>query len=424
MAGMHALHKILAAHSQPRRDTVTPGEYLQLVPDVFAFGISYNAEEADKFEATLNELGVKEFPLRERIFAFQDHGAPAPSPAFAAGQKRWREVIQSRGVAISDPGAGISHLQMTEGGIVGPGTLLALRDSHTPTSGAVGAFAASVAGGLLTLFALGRYFLDVPKVSLIRLNGSLRKGVYARDVALMVNGKLGQRGALGQALEFAGSYVSSLPMDMRFTLTNTSTEVGAMTGYIQPDPITLDWCGPRAKRPMSVHETDAGFQYEAVHAFDVSALEPVVAAPHAPDNIKPLAAVEGTPINQAYLGSCANGRLEDLAAAAEIVKGRKVHPDVRFIVTPASREVMNAAIRAGYIEILNDANAIVTSANCGACPGLHGGVLAPGDVAIACNTRNFEGRMGPNASIYLASPATVAASALEGRITHPNKYLR
>ena len=423
MAGMHALHKILAAHSIPQCTAVTPGEYLQLVPDVFAFGISYNAEEADKFDATLNELGVKDFPLRERIFAFQDHGAPAPSPAFAAGQKRWREVISARGVAITDPGAGISHLQMTEGGLVGPGTLLALRDSHTPTSGAVGAFAASVAGGLLTLFALGRYILDVPRVALVKLDGSLRKGVYARDVALMVNGKLGQRGALGQAIEFGGSYVRSLPMDMRFTLTNTSTEVGAMTGYIQPDQITLDWCGPRAKRPMVVHETDADFQYETVHEFDVSSLEPQVAAPHAPDNVKPLAVVEGTHINQAFLGSCANGRLEDLAIAAAVVKGKKVHPDVRFVVTPGSREVMNAAIRAGYIETLNDANAIVTNANCGMCPGLHGGVLAPGDVAIACNTRNFEGRMGPNDSVYLASPASVAASALEGRITSALKYL-
>ena len=312
---------------------------------------------------------------------------------------------------------------MAEGGLVGPGTLLALRDSHTPTSGAMGAFAASVAGGLLMLFALGRYVLDVPKVTLIKLNGTPKKGVYARDVALMVNGKLGQRGALGQAIEFGGSYVQSLPMDMRFTLTNTSTEVGAMTGYIQPDNITLDWCGPRAKRPMVVHETDANFQYEHVHEFDVSALEPQVAAPHAPDNVKPLEAVEGTPINQAFLGSCANGRLEDLAAAAAIVKGKKVHPDVRFIVTPASREIFNAAIRAGYIETLNEANAIVTNANCGACPGLHGGVLAPGDVAIACNTRNFEGRMGPNASIYLASPAAVAASALEGKIVNPAKYL-
>jgi homoaconitase/3-isopropylmalate dehydratase large subunit len=212
-------------------------------------------------------------------------------------------------------------------------------------------------------------------------------------------------------------------MDMRFTLCNTATEVGAMASYIQPDRITLDWAEPRATRPIKVYETDSDFEYEKVWELDVSELEPQVAAPHAPDNVKALDEVVGTQINQAYLGSCASGRLEDIAAAAAVVRGRKVHPDVRFIVTPGSREVLNAAIRLGYIEALNDANAIVTNANCGACPGLHGGVLAPGDVAIACNTRNFQGRMGQGAEIYLASPATVAASALEGRITNPLKYM-
>ncbi len=423
MAGLHALQKILGAHAHPQRTAVTPGEYLEIEPDVFAFGISYNAEEAARFEADLAELGVRDFPLRERIFAFQDHGSPAPTPAFAAGQKRWREVFRSRGIPVTDPGAGISHLIMTEQGVVVPGSVVALRDSHTPTMGAVGAFAASLAGGLLSLFAIGRYWLDVPRVTLVKIDGKLRQGVFARDVALHINGRLGQRGALGLAVEFGGSYVRDLSMDMRFTLCNTGTEVGAMASYVQPDRITLDWVTPRAKKPFQVYETDADFAYDAMHEIGVSDLEPQVAAPHAPDNVKPLAEVEGRHINQAYLGSCASGRLEDIAEAARVVKGRQVHPDVRFIVTPGSREVLNAAIRLGYIETLNDAHAIVTNANCGACPGLHGGVLAPGDVAIACNTRNFEGRMGPHAEIYLASPATVAASALDGRITDPRKYL-
>ena len=312
---------------------------------------------------------------------------------------------------------------MTERGIVVPGTVVALRDSHTPTMGAVGAFAASLAGGMLSIFAIGRYWIDVPRVTLIKIEGTLKKGVFGRDVALHINGRLGQRGALGRAVEFGGSYVRTLSMDMRFTLCNTGTEVGAMASYIQPDQITLDWVQPKTKKPFQVYETDADFVYDDVHEIDVSNLEAQVAAPHAPDNVKPLTEVEGRAINQAYLGSCASGRLEDIAAAAQIMKGRQVHPDVRFIVTPGSREVLNAAIRLGYIETLNDAHAIVTNANCGACPGLHGGVLAPGDVAIACNTRNFEGRMGPGAQIYLGSPATVAASALDGCITNPLKYL-
>jgi 3-isopropylmalate/(R)-2-methylmalate dehydratase large subunit len=225
-------------------------------------------------------------------------------------------------------------------------------------------------------------------------------------------------------VEFAGSYVGQLSMDMRFTLCNMGTEIGAMASYVQPDDITLSWVKERTTRPFQVSETDAGFDYADTYEFDVSSLEPQVAAPHAPDNVKPLSEVEGRHIDQAYLGSCASGRLEDIAAAAAVMRGHKVHPDVRFIVTAGSREVLKAATRLGYIGVLHEANAIVTSANCGACPGLHGGILAPGEVAIACNTRNFPGRMGPNAEIYLASPASVAASAIEGRITSPLKYLQ
>jgi len=424
MPAMHALHKIMMAHAHPRPDSVVPGQFLELEPDVFAVQVGTNPEETDRLEADLAELGVKELPLRDRIFPFIDHGAPAPTTGIATGQKRWRDFYRSRGIPVADPGAGISHLLLTESGRVGPGDVIALRDSHTPTMGAVGAFAASLAGGTLSLFALGRYWMDVPRVILFRLEGKLKKGVFGRDVALHINGRLGQRGALGRAAEFAGSYVAQASMDMRFTLCNMGTEMGAMCSYVQPDDITLSWVKSRRTRPMTLHETDTGFAYDAEHVFDLSKLEPQVAAPHAPDNVKLLAEVEGRPIDQAFLGSCASGRLEDIAAAAAVLKGRKVHPDVRFIVTPGSREVLKAASAAGYIDILNEANAIVTNANCGACPGLHGGMLAPGEVAIACNTRNFPGRMGPNADIYLASPASVAASAVAGRIASPVSYFQ
>lgn len=424
MAGLHALHKILMAHAHPQPSTVVPGEFLQIEPDVFAVQVATNAEEVDRLAADLRDLGVRDLPLKQKIFPFIDHGAPAPTSAIAAGQKRWRDFFRSHGIAVADPGAGISHLIMTEQGVVVPGSVVALRDSHTPTMGAVGAFAASLAGGTLSLFAIGRYWLDVPSVALLRIEGRLRKGVFGRDVALHVNGRMGQRGALGRAVEFAGSYVEHLSMDMRFTLCNMGTEMGAMASYVQPDDITLTWVKERTARPFQVFSSDAEFDYADTYEFDVSNLEPQVAAPNAPDNVKPLSEVEGRHIDQAYLGSCASGRLEDIAAAAAVMRGHKVHPDVRFIVTPGSREVLKAATRLGYIDVLHEANAIVTSANCGACPGLHGGILAPGEVAIACNTRNFPGRMGPNAEIYLASPASVAASAIEGRITSPLKYLQ
>jgi 3-isopropylmalate/(R)-2-methylmalate dehydratase large subunit len=289
--------------------------------------------------------------------------------------------------------------------------------------GAVGCFAASSGDAKMSLLAIGRYWMDVPSVILIKMEGQLKKGVFCRDVALHVNGQIRQRGALGCAVEFTGSFVQQLGMDMRFTLCNMGTELGAMTSYIQPDEVTLAWVNPRAKKPFKVYETDAGYQYDKVYEFDVSALDPQVAVPHASDNVKPLKEVEGQHIDQAYLGSCASGRLEDIAAAAAVLKGRKVHPDVRFIVTPGSREALKAATRLGYIEILHEANAIVTSASCGACTGVAGGILAPGEIAISCNTRNHEGRMGAKAQIFLASPASVAASAIEGRIVSPLKYL-
>jgi 3-isopropylmalate/(R)-2-methylmalate dehydratase large subunit len=305
---------------------------------------------------------------------------------------------------------------LCEEGVVRPGMLAIAIDSHAPTMGAIGLYACSLGGGRLTLYAIGRYVMQVPHVTLVRVSGHLKPGVLGRDASLYVNGRLGQRGAYNQAVEFAGPFIDALSMDMRFTFANMGTEMGAVTSYIQPDARTLEWVNERTAEPFTVYETDTDFEYAAVHEVDVSDIEPQIAVPHAPDDVKPVSAVAGRRIDQAYIGSCASGRLEDLAEAARVLKGRKVHPDVRLIVTPGSREVLKAATVLGYVQTLHEANAIVTSANCGACPGLHGGILAPGDVAITSITRNFEGRMGPGAEIYLASPATVAASAIEGRI--------
>ena len=421
---MHALHKILAEHARPRRSAVTPGEFLEIEPDVFGVIVAINAIEVKRLAEDLEELGVDELPLKERIYAVSDHAGPTPSVALAAAHQAWRSFFKSRGIRIFDAGAGISHLVLVEQGIVRPGSVAIAIDSHAATMGAVGCYATSLGGGRLTLYAIGRYWIEVPKVTLVKLTGTMGEGVLGRDVALHVNGTLGQRGAYGNAVEFAGPYVDALGMDMRFTLANMGTELGAVTSYIQPDAKTLDWVHGRAQGPFTVYETDADFEYDATYEIDVSGIEPQIAVPHAPDNVKPVKEVAGRAIDQAYLGSCASGRLEDLAAAAAILKGRKVHPDVRFIVTPGSREVLLAATRLGYIEVFHEANAIVTNANCGACPGLHGGILAPGEVAITSITRNFEGRMGPGAEIYLASPATVAASAIEGRIASPLAYLQ
>ena len=420
---MHALHKILAEHARPQRSTVAPGEFLEIEPDVFGVIVALNATEAKLLAADLEELGVRTLPLRDRIYAVSDHAGPTPTIALAAAHKQWRDFFKAHGIRIFDAGAGVSHLVLVEEGIVLPGSVAIAIDSHAATMGAVGGYATSLGGGRLTLYALGRYWIEVPKVTLVRITGAMRRGVLGRDVSLYVNGQLGQRGAYGNAVEFAGPYVDALSMDMRFTLANMGTEMGAVTSYIQHDARTRAWVEKRTGKPYRVFETDPDFAYDSVHEIDISQIEPQIAVPHAPDDVKPVAEVAGRHIDQAYLGSCASGRLEDLAAAAAILKGRKVHPDVRFIVTPGSREVLVEATKLGYITTFHEANAIVTNANCGACPGLHGGILAPGDVAITSITRNFEGRMGPGGEIYLASPATVAASAIEGRIAIPLDYL-
>ena len=423
MAGMHALHKILANVSRPQRKSVAPGEFLEIEPDVFGVILGVNGAEATRMTADLAELGITKLPIGERIVAVADHASPAPTVAIAGSQKLWRDFFRSHGIRTFDGGAGVSHLVLCEEGVVRPGMLGIAIDSHAPTMGAIGMYATSLGGGRLTLYALGRYVIQAPKVTLVRISGKLNPKLSGRDASLYVNGKLGQRGAYNNAVEFAGPFIDQLSMDMRFTFTNMGTEMGAVTSYIQPDKTTLDWVDKHGDKPYTVYETDPDFKYDSVHEVDVTGIEPQIAVPHAPDDVKAVSEVAGRKVDQAYIGSCASGRLEDLAAAAHVLKGRKVHPDVRLIVTPGSRGVLIAATALGYIQTLHEANAIVTSSNCGACPGLHGGILAPGDVAITSITRNFEGRMGPGGEIYLASPATVAASAIEGRIANPLQYM-
>jgi homoaconitate hydratase family protein len=423
MAGMHALHKILANVARPQKKTATPGEFLEIEPDIFGVIVGVNGSEAKRMDAELEELGIKDIPLKNRIVAVADHASPAPTVAIAQSQKLWRDFFRKHGIRAFDGGAGVSHLVLCEEGVVRPGMLAIAIDSHAPTMGAIGMYAGSLGGGRLTLYAIGRYVIQVPKVTLVRVTGKLKPGVLGRDASLYVNGKLGQRGAYNNAVEFTGSFIEALSMDMRFTFANMGTEMGAVTSYIQPDKTTLDWVNKRGGAAYTVYETDPDFKYDSVHEVDISNIGPQIAVPHAPDDVKPVAEVAGRRVDQAYIGSCASGRLEDMAEAARVLKGRKVHPDVRLIVTPGSREVLKAATAAGYIQTMHEANAIVTSSNCGACPGLHGGILGPGDVAITSITRNFEGRMGPGGEIYLASPATVAASAIEGKIANPLAYL-
>ena len=259
MAGMHALHKILANRARPQRSTVEPGEFLEVEPDVFGVIVGVNGSEAKRMTADLEELGIKDIPLKSRIYAVADHASPAPTVAIAASQKLWRDFFKTHGIRTFDGGAGVSHLVLCEEGLVRPGMMAIAIDSHAPTMGAIGMFAGSLGGGRLTLYAIGRYVIEVPKVTLVRVTGKLRPGVLGRDASLYVNGQLGQRGAYNNAVEFAGSFIDTLSMDMRFTFANMGTEMGAVTSYIQPDRITLDWVNQRGNPDYTVYETDPDF---------------------------------------------------------------------------------------------------------------------------------------------------------------------
>ncbi|RLI04315.1 3-isopropylmalate dehydratase large subunit, partial [Candidatus Bathyarchaeota archaeon] len=291
--------------------------------------------------------------------------------------------------------------------------------------GALGAFATGIGSTeMAAVFATGEIWLRVPSTIRINATGSFKKHVTPKDLILYVIGKIGAAGATYKAVEFTGSTISQISISGRMTLCNMTVEMGAKTGLINPDEETFNYVKSRARRPFRALKSDPNAKYEKTLEVDVDRLEPQIACPHSVDNVKPVKSVEGTEINQAFLGSCTNGRLEDLKAAAEILKGKKISRGVRMIVTPASQEVYLQALKNGFLEIFVKAGALVTNPTCGACFGGHMGLLAPGEVCVSSSNRNFVGRMGsPEAEIYLASPVTVAASALAGKIVDPVAYL-
>jgi homoaconitate hydratase family protein len=298
-------------------------------------------------------------------------------------------------------------------------------DSHTTTYGAFGAFAAGV-GRTETaiLWATDEIWLRVPETLRIEFRGRMPAGVYAKDAILKILGDHGADRANYEAVEFSGPAAGDFSLASRMVLCNMAAEMGAKNGYFEPDDQTIAWLKDRARGSYEILKSDPDAAYEAVLKYDLSALEPQIACPHSVDNVKPVSAVAGRPFHQALIGTCTNGRLEDLEVAARIFKGRKVHPKIRALVLPASREVYLEAVRKGLIEIFLEANCVLINPGCGPCLGAHEGILAPGEVVVGTSNRNFKGRMGGRDSeIYLASPATVAASAVEGKITDPRTYL-
>ncbi len=349
-----------------------------------------------------------------RVFLVIDHAAPAPNETVANLHRLMRDFAREMGCRLYDIGEGICHQLMIENGHVRPGDLFLGADSHSPTYGAVNAFGVGVGStDLAAAMRTGKTWLKVPKTIQISLHGALRPGVTAKDVILRLLRELRADGANYQAIEFTGETVQAMSLAGRITLANMTAEMGAKTGLVDPTGLSLDY-------PFVPVYPDPDAEYSRRLTMDVSTLEPQVARPHAPDNVVPIASVKGTPVHYAFIGSCTNTRLEDLAAAAAVLRGRRVAPGVRLVIAPASRRVFEAALQQEIVQTLSAAGAVFIPAGCGPCVGSHLGVPGDGEVVISSTNRNFRGRMGnPRAEIYLASPAVVAASALVGYIADP-----
>lgn len=372
------------------------------------------------------ELNTTKLLAADRTYFFIDHSAPAPHVSAAAVHKEMRRFSKKYGIRLYDVGNGICHQVVIDEGIAKPGAVIMGADSHTPTIGALGLFALGVGSTDAAIaIAYGKQWIRVPPTIKVTLTGKHGVGVMSKDIILSMIGELGTDGMIGKAVEFHGDSLRYLSMDARFTLTNMCTEMSAETAIIPIDNIAKQWLESRGigyLRHIDYNPSATQFMDEII--FEVNKIEPVVAAPPDVDNVITVGEAENIEVDQVFIGSCTNGRLEDIEVVAKILRNRRIHKNVRCIVSPASRRVYMEALRSGYIQMIAEAGCIIAPPTCGPCVGAHMGLLAEGEVAVATTNRNFPGRMGHKGSkVYLASPATAAASALKGRITDPRKYL-
>ncbi len=382
--------------------------------------VAMSHENADVVLRAFKEIGVEKVWDPERIVILFDHRIPAESEKTAATHQRIRAFVKEQHIKhFYDLREGICHQVLPENGHSRPGDVMVGTDSHTTTHGAFGTFASGIgATEMAGVWATGELWFMVPESMRIKVTGMFPKYVSAKDLILHIIGKLGAAGADYKAVEFFGETISNMSIASRMVLTNLSMEMGAKVAIVVPDEKTITYVVQRTNHEFTTLLPDPDAEYAQEIHIDVTDLKSMVACPHAVDNVKPVSEVAGKRINQALIGSCTNGRLEDLAVAAEILHAEKVHPEVRLLVIPASRQVYLAAIEKGYIETFIKAGALVLNPGCGPCLGAHQGLMAPGEVCISTTNRNFKGRMGSSESfVYLASPATVAQSAITGEIT-------
>lgn len=373
----------------------------------------------------LEKLKIRKIPFPERVILCIDHASPSPRFELSEAHQKIREFAEKNGLRISDVGEGICHQRLIED-FVKPGQVVIGADSHTCTSGALCALATGMGSTDIAIgLASGKVWLKVPESLKINMAGNLAAGVFSKDIILYLIGKIGSEGANYKSLEFSGETIENMVMSERFTLSNMSVECGAKTGLLASDEITRKYLKKMGRaKDFTQIKADLDASYEKTIHIKVDNLEPMVACPHQVDQVKKIGEIEGEKIDQVFIGTCTNGRYEDLETAAKIIKGKKHHPETKLIIAPASKKVYLEALKKGLLEIFLDSGAAILSPGCGPCVGIHQGVLADGEVCLSTANRNFQGRMGnPKSFIYLSSPATAAASAIYGKITDPRIFL-
>lgn len=416
---MHAIEKILARAAGKK--SVSTGEIVTAGVDV--------AEVNDLYLQVVTSFyqlgGTKVKKPEATTFVF-DHYAPAPTIKAANNHRAMREFCAAQGIdKLFDVGRGVCHQALIEDGLVAPGAIVVETDSHTTTLGALGVFGTGVGATDMALILLnGSLWFRVPEVMKIVLEGGPPgPGVMAKDIILHIIGDLKQDAAIYKCVEFTGPAVAAMPVEERFVLCNMSVEMGAKTAYIQPDAKTWEFLATMGVgKALREVDTDPDYVYASIHRYDVSAIRPSAATPGSVDNLAEVRSVQGVHVDQIFIGTCTGGRLNDLATAARILKGKKVAKGTRLVVIPASDKVMQDAMAAGHVQTLMRAGAVFSTPGCGPCLGAHEGILAAGEVGLTTSSRNFPGRMGSTESrLYVVSPATAAASAISGTISDPAK---
>jgi len=414
---MNITEKILSRASGKKE--VHPGEIIEADVDL---AMTHDGTSPPTIKV-FSEIADKVWDPEKIVIVF-DHNIPANNIGSAEFQKIARKFAKEQGIKnIYTHGEGICHQVLPEKGYIKPGSVVVGADSHTCTYGAFGSFATGMgATDIAMVYATGKTWFMVPEALKINVSGDLDRYVRAKDIILNIAGKIGSSGANYKTLEFHGKTIDSMDVSGRMTICNMAIELGAENGIIEPNKKTLDYLKNRGVNDFKIVKSDKDANYEKEYFFDVTGMEPQISCPHDVDNVVGISRIEGTSIDQAFIGSCTNGRLEDLKDAAEVLKGNKVHEDVRLIVVPASAEIYADALREGIIEIIVDAGAIICNPGCGPCLGAHMGVLGTDEVCITTTNRNFVGRMGdPGSFLYLANPAVTAYSAIMGEIRNPQE---